>query len=283
MSKQTKDTGTVHQLHEGKSTEVKPPEAWTLKLVIDHGLSQATYFQKGDANTPLVRIVDVLADFAARHGLPAGAAVDSFLAEVNVPLLQEVYWLKENHFAELVGAAHMYGQLTEAEAQKKNREAADYAAEMRWDDGACSVYKGAASPLEAFKKHIQEYGPQTSDKSLYAVSHATANRLWGWGEVVAAQAETQAAPAMDQPVSGVTKPKKVKVKDQSPEWTGQKLLARQKELRNNKVGNFAAQTAKEAGLEPTEVNRRIRAFKTGGVMAHFVADRNVHSAKNKAA
>jgi hypothetical protein len=176
---------------------ITPPAGWRDELELDHGRSKARYFQKADAKTPLVRIVDVLADFAARHGLPAGEAVGAFLAAVNVPLLSEVYWLKENHFAELVGAAHMYGQLTEAEAQKKTREAADYADEMRWDEygAAGSVFKGVTTPLEALKQHIQEYGPRTSDKSLYAISHVTANGLWGWGEVVAAQAETQAAPA----------------------------------------------------------------------------------------
>ena len=58
-----------------------------------------------------------------------------------------------------------------------------------------SPYPWAASPLEAFKRHIQEHGPQRSDRSLYAVSHATANRLWSWGRAVAVEVKAQAVPA----------------------------------------------------------------------------------------
>lgn len=203
MRKQDNGTGKVHQLHGDKATKIDPPKTWALELAIDHGRSRATYFQKADANTSLVRIVDVLADFAARLGLPTGEAVCDFLSVVNVPLLQEVYELRENHFAELVDAAHMYGQLTEAQAQKKTRDAANYADEMGWEKYGAegSVFKGVMTPLEAFKQHIQDDGPRRSDKSLYAVNHATANRLWSWGAVVAAQAETQAAPAMEAPKS----------------------------------------------------------------------------------
>lgn len=162
---------------------------WRDELELDHGRSKARYSQKADANTPLVRIVDVLADFAARLGLPTGEAMDDFLAAVNVPLLQEVYALRENHFAELVGAGFMYGLDTQAVAEAQSIRM--YGVK----DASRGLYPWAASPLEAFKRHIQEHGLQRSDRSLYAVSHATANRLWGWGEVVAAQAETRAAPA----------------------------------------------------------------------------------------
>lgn len=283
MIKQTKDTGNVHQLHEGKATEVKPPETWALKLTIDHGRGQSTYFQKADANTPMVRIVDVLADFAERDGLPAGAAVDSFLAKVNVPLLQDVYWLKENHFAELVGAAHMYGQLTEVEAQKKNRESADDIDERvsRLFGVTPSVSKWTATPLDALKQHIQDHGPERSDRSLYAVSHATANRLWGWGEVVAAQGETQAAPAMNQPVSGVTKPKKGKWKEAIPDWPKQRLQARRMELEKQNVMNPVAQMSKESGLPAREIYRRVN--EVAGVIAHVAGDINLNSAKKKTA
>ncbi|MEN9995682.1 MAG: hypothetical protein RL462_458 [Pseudomonadota bacterium] len=199
MSKQDNGTGKVIPIKNDAVAgfKVEPPETWTLKLAINHGRSQATYFQKADANTPLVRIVDVLADFAARLGLPTGEAMGGFLAAVNEPLLSEVFWLKENQFAELVGAAHMYGQLTEAQAQKKTREAADDLDERvsRLFGVTPSVFDWTATPLDAIKQHIQDYGPERSDQSLYAVNHATANRLWGWGSVVAAQTETQAAPA----------------------------------------------------------------------------------------
>lgn len=277
MSKQDKGTGKVHQLHADKVTKINPPKTWVLKLTIDHGRSQATYFQKADANTPLVRIVDVLADFADRHGLPAGAAVDGFLMAVDSTLLDAVYTLHENHFATLVDAGYMYGCDTQATAEA-------YSIRLHGvKDASRGLYPWAASPLEAFKRHIQDHGPQRSDRSLYAVSHVTANRLWGWGEVVAAQAATQVAPEKETPLSGTAKSKKIKVKDQSPDWTGQRLLARQNELRKNKVKNFAAQTAKEAGLEPTEANRRIRALKKGGVTANVSDQLKAVGMKNKAA
>ena len=193
MSKQDKGTGKVHQLHADKVTKINPPKTWVLKLTIDHGRSQATYFQKADANTPLVRIVDVLADFADRHGLPAGAAVDDFLTAVDSTLLDAVYTLHENHFATLVDAGFMYGLDTQAEAEAQSIRLHGV------KDASRGLYPWAASPLEAFKRHIQDHGPQRSDRSLYAVSHATANRMWDWGAVVAAQAETQAAPAMEAP------------------------------------------------------------------------------------
>jgi hypothetical protein len=196
------DWGRVVYAAKGQAAPAMPlPAGWRDELELGHGRSKARYFLKADANTPLVRIVDVLADFAARQGLPAGEAVGAYLAAVNVPLLSEVYWLRENHFAELVGTAHMYGQLTEAQAQKKTREAADDVDERvsRLHGVTPSVFEWTATPLDALKRHIQDNGPEQSDRSLYAVRHATANRLWGWGAVVAAQAETQATPAMEAP------------------------------------------------------------------------------------
>lgn len=192
MSKQDNVTGNLHQLSNEKRTKVEPPKTWALKLAIDHGRSRAVYFQKADANTPLVRIVDVLADFADCHGLPAGAAIDEFLAAVDSSLLAAIYTLNENHFASLLDAGHMYGFDTRAVAEAQSMRLYGV------NDGG-SPYPWAASPPEALKQHIQDHGPQRSDRSLYAVSHATANRLWGWGAVVAAQAETQAAPAMEAP------------------------------------------------------------------------------------
>ena len=179
---------------------MNPPASWCEVLELDHGRSKGRYVQRADANTPLVRLVDVLTDLAARLGLPTGEAVGDFLAAVNVPLLQEVYWLRENRFAELVVAGFMYGFDTQAEAQRRTQEAADYADEMRWDlyGGKPAVYSWFTTPLEALKQHIQDHGPHTSDRSLYSVSHATANRLWGWGGVVAEQAVVPGAPVQDE-------------------------------------------------------------------------------------
>ena len=186
--------GRVVYAAKGRAAPAMPlPAGWRDELELDHGRSKARYFLKADANTPLVRIVDVLADFAARLGLPIGEVMGDYLAAVNVPLLQEVYALRENHFAELVGAGFMYGLDTQAEAEAQSIRLHGV------KDASRGLYPWAASPLEAFKRHIQEHGPQRSDRSLYAVSHATANRLWSWGAVVAAQAETQAAPAMEAP------------------------------------------------------------------------------------
>jgi hypothetical protein len=264
---------------------IAPPAWWRDELELDHGRSKARYFLKADANTPLVRIVDVLADFAARLGLPTGEAMGDFLAAVNVPLLQEVYALREDHFAELVGAGFMYGLDTQAEAEAQSIRLHGV------KDASRGLYPWAASPLEAFKRHIQEHGPQRSDRSLYAVSHATANRLWGWGEVVAAQAETQAAPvseateAQAAPAKDTAPsvPKKVKEKDMSPEWTGARLLARQNELKKKDFKDYASRTAIEAGLPARAANRRINEFKTGGVAANVADQLKAVGAKNKAA
>lgn len=177
MSKQDNGPGKVHQFPCDKAIKIEPPKMWALKLVIDHGRSQAVYFQKADAITPLVRIVDVLADFADRHGLPAGAAIDEFLAAVDSSLLDAIYTLNENHFASLLDAGHMYGFDTQAVAEAQSMRLYGVKEASR------GLYPWAASPLEALKRHIQEHGPQRSAHSLYAVSHSTANRLWGWGEM----------------------------------------------------------------------------------------------------
>lgn len=263
-------------------TAVQPPTEWSTEIELNHGRSKARYFQKADANTPLVRIVEVLASFAAQRGIPAGAAVGDFLAAVNVPLLHEVYWLRENQFAEVVKARHMYGSLTTAEAEQKTREARAYADEMRWEAHGASAqtYTGAASPLEALKAHIKEASTTRANaNSLYAVSHATANRLWGWGSVAAEpeQATGQPVPAVED-----AKPKKTKEKDKSPDWTGQKLLARQTELKKD-IKAYAAQTAREAGISVREAARRIEKHKKDGAIASVAEQLKSTGEKNKAA
>lgn len=249
--------GRVVYAAKGQAAPAMPlPAGWRDELELCHGRSKARYLLKADVNTPLVRIVDVLADFAARHGLPAGEAVGDFLAAVNVPLLSEVYWLRENHFAELVGAAHMYGQLTETQAQKKTREAADDVDERvsRLYGVTPPVFEWTATPLDALKQHIQDHGPEQSDRSLYAVSHVTANRLWDWGAVVAAQAETQAAPAMEAPKADSGKKGRY-------DWEGDpklyaKLVSDYRQAKGSEGAKREA-LAKEWGLKPSSIKKQL--------------------------
>lgn len=175
MSKQHKDATNVVLFPRDQVEEVLPPESWRLKLELDHGRSKATYFQKVDAKTPLVRIVDVLTDFADRRGLPAGNAVEDFLNILDASLLNEVYELHEHNFANAVGAEYMYGFDTKLEAEDISTRLHGVA------DANRSSYPWANSPLEALKKHILAHGPQASDRSLFAVSHVHAHNLWGWG------------------------------------------------------------------------------------------------------
>lgn len=267
MSKQNESTGTVHQFPRVQATEVKPPEAWRLKLEVTHGRSTATYFQNADASTPLVRIVDVLTDFAERRGIPLGAAVDDFLAVVAADLLGEVFWLREHDFAEPVGVDHMYGALTVAQAEQKTREARDYAEDMRWglSGGTAPTYTGLDSPLEAFREHIKEAstgGKSARAQSLYAVSHATANRLWSWGSAVTGQTQathTGDGRTSEQP-SGPTWADVVAVKkdDQGAclSWEHKKALAAEFARRSAMPGvsGVAKAMAEELGISVTAFN-----------------------------
>lgn len=262
MSKQQKEATNVVPFSRDHVEDVTPPESWRLKLELDHGRSKAEYFQKADANTPLVRIVDVLTDFAERHSLPAGAALNQFLSAVDAELLGQVFWLKTHDYAELVGADHMYGELTVSQAANKTQEMANYADEMGWHkyDVKGVVFKGL-TPVEALNKHIVEYGPQVSDESLYAVSHSTARKLWGWGRDKQ-MVQSGVVAVDDVKDSEVTKPKK-KVRY---DWEGDNTLYAKLSNDFNQANGYSVKArmekvAKDWGLSVASVKKQLNAGK----------------------
>lgn len=82
---------------------------------------------------------------------------------------------------------------------------------------------------------------------------------------------------------GRGKSKKIAQKDMSPEWNGQKLLARKMELKRKGVRSSTHQTAKEAGIPVREVNRRINALKNGGALAGMACQLGKTGDKRKSA
>lgn len=282
MNKQDNGAGTVVPIRADTAAgfKVEPPTNHAVRLKArGTGLFMGAG-QGEDEN--LVCLYDLVAWLVEDRGLPLLRAVERVANEIEGKD-EDTFWLIEGDYANPHNPDSPWRKFTDekslASASVRVLGMQEYDLSKLVNvpgympDQSTEFDESKESPFEFFGR---------MDSCRYALTWRKAHELFGWGRAVTVEAAVQTAPAMDQPLIEGAKPKKVKAKDMSPQWTGQRLLARKNELRKNNVKFFAAQTAIEAGLKPREVSRRIEAFENGGVTANVSDQLKAVGAKNKA-
>lgn len=277
MSKQDNGTGNVHQLHRDKATKIEPPTDHADRVKVRGSRLHMRAGPGEDEN--LVCLYDVVAWLMTAHGLPLKRAIDKVASAFDGGD-RDTFFMSGDDYASPHDPTSPFLKFVD-NPESLAAASVRFLGMTAFDLSRMVNEPGQLSSLEfdETKETPFEYFGRT-DACRCAVTWRKAHELWGWGRVVTEQDQATEQPA---PVPEETKLKKIKEKDQSPEWTAQRLLARQQELKTQGVKDYAAKTAKEAGISIRAANRRIGKAKQGGAVAVIADQLKAAGNKSKAA
>ena len=262
MSKQTKGTGNVRLFPVAKETKIEPPPDHELRFKARGSRLQ---MRSGvGEKEKLVSLYDVVAWLVTDCEIPLTPAIEQVVTKVKAIDERDIFYLEENDYAKPCSPDSPWRKYLD------DGEVPALSAVQSLEMSAFELSRLVNAPGEKLvfdesKETPFEYFGRT-DSVVFALTWHKANEVFGWGRVVAEELEDEVAPEK-APASAM--PKKLREKEQSPEWTGPKLLARHTELRKKGVKAFAKQTAEEAGIHIRAAHRRIKAYKSGGALANI--------------
>ena len=112
-----KKTGAVVPLIPLKSEAILPPESWQLKT--SFGYMRAN----GEEGVELVRLADLLRWIEDTRQVPRKKAIEMMLEALPPDVMDWLFQLKPDDYAEPVAKDHMFGQMTTGQAQAREDEA----------------------------------------------------------------------------------------------------------------------------------------------------------------
>lgn len=257
QSKTGKPASKVKQLVE------MPPEGWEQrtgwKLEGEFGFMACG----AAANDRLVGLADLLRWIQSERTLPRAAALQALIDGIPDDVMTWVYLLepKGQDYAKAVPVDAMFGSMTSKEietAKAKHRQdlmQRDHERRLRYGGGFQSaigartawpdpVEPGRPALLKALSgRRWQQY------LNVLAVPVHKAFAVWGWGGILTAEAVPTVTLA------------RVLVKDQKPEWTGERIYKRRKELEAQRHPSPVKAVNQESGLEEREATRRVKAYR----------------------
>lgn len=261
MSKKTKGTGNVRLFPVAKETKIEPPpehesrfKARGSRLQMRSGVGE---------KEKLVSLYDVVAWLVTDCEIPLKPAIRQVVTKVKAIDECDIFYLEENDYAKPCSPDSPWRKYLD------DGEVPALSAVQSLEMSAFELSRLVNAPGEKLvfdesKETPFEYFGRT-DSVVFALTWHKANGVFGWGRVVAEEMDDKVAPEK-APASAM--PKKLREKEQSPEWTGQRLLALRVELQKKGVKDYAAQAAKQARISPRAERRRVEVHKLGGALAN---------------
>lgn len=233
----------------------------------------------------LVRLEDVHAWMMQRDGLPSASAVarvfGAFSSDANSADGMERGAAKVREFLHLTDLSGHAEPVSEFAGRHFLREVArlvPYVPHHHFDRGtpAALMYSLGLVAGEVWAPHAVDidlnerlggYMPDGEFPTVakareivgrLAVPYAAAHALWGWGSAGAVDAVAPPPLSLVPTVPSPATASKLPQKSRAPEWTGEALSRKRKELKlaDPKSRNHTQQLAELTGLTPREITRR---------------------------
>lgn len=221
----------------------------------------------------LVRLADVVRCLMRAHELPFSEALERVCAELEGEAPPLLYELNENGWAQALDKPSPWFDfpLPGDEALKGLPPHAAHARLVAkrmkgvWLQAPHELARLVNSPGHVVYRETKESPFEFSERQTAtggaiteAVPFAVAHALWGWGSVGAVDAVAPPPLSLVPTVPSPAPAGKLPQKSRAPEWTGEALARKRKELKlaDPKSRNHTQQLAALTGLTPREITRR---------------------------